>query len=167
MPKTKAIADILKATDGDLRRPVIEKCGFGYSGVRRFYDRIDQMGLTKKVPPQGQRVLAVPLAAAIAAVGDARIVTYADRRDKGKARNRIAANDVMRLLHDPSGFFSVARGAAWATSQVLPPYPYEPDEDEAEGKDEWAVGTRFQRVIDGEPQGIYEYDGEAVVEVSE
>ena len=165
MPKTKAIADILKATDGDLRRKTLEGAnGFGYCTTRRVVDRLDELGLTKKIPPQGQRVLTVPLKAALATVGDEHVVTHADRRDKGVAR-RIAANDVMRLLHDPSGFFSVARGAAWATSQVLPPYPYEPDEDEAEGKDEWAVGTRFQRVIDGEPVGIYEYDGEAVVEV--
>ena len=165
MPKTQKLADILRATKGDIRRKTIErKCGFGYAGVRRAVKRLDSLGLTAKMPPEGRRVLAVSLEAALATVGDEHVITHADRKDKGVAR-RIAANDVMRLLHDPDGTFSVARGASWATSQVLPPYPYEPDEDEAEGKDEWAVGTRFQRIIDGEPQGIYEYDGEAVVEV--
>ena len=157
MPKTKAIADILKATDGDLRRKTLEGAnGFGYCTTRRVVDRLDELGLTKKVPPQGQRVLTVPLKAALATVGDEHVITHADRKDKGVAR-RIAANDVMVILVDPSGMFSVTRKATFPSCQVLP----EPDDEPGA----WAVGTRFQRVIDGEPVGIYEYDGEAVVEV--
>ena len=157
MPKTQKLADILRATKGDIRRKTIEdKCGFGYAGVQRAVKRLDSLGLTAKMPPEGRRVLTVPLKVAIEAVGDEDVITHADRKDKGVAR-RISANDVMVILVDPSGMFSVARKATFPSCQVLP----EPDDEPGA----WAVGTRFQRVIDGVAVGIYEYDGEAVVEV--
>ena len=145
------VADVLRASNGDVTEKGLRALGLGYDKVRWIVVRLEAMGLIQRVGSRRQRVLALPLAEAVSAVQRLTLPARSERCDKGRA-HRVPVQNEMRLLYDPGGLF--APGAIFPTDQVLP-RTWAPDEP-----DQWYIGTRFERR--GNVREIYVYDGERV-----
>lgn len=149
------VADVLRASNGDVTEKGLRALGLGYDKVRWIVVRLEAMGLIQRVGSRRQRVLALPLAEAVSAVQRLTLPARIERRDKGRA-HRVPVVDVMRVLHDPGGLF--APGASFPADQVLP-RTWAPDEP-----DQWYIGTLLERRKPG-LRALYMYDGERVVKV--
>jgi len=148
------LADVLRACNGDLTHKGLRAVGVGSVRVRRVVDALDKLGLTRRIGPRAQRVLALPLDEALQRV--AGIVIPAPPQAPPR-RRALPYLDMMRLCHDPGELF--APGATFPADQVLPRKWRKDDPDQ------WYIGTRFVRVRPGHPREYYEYDGEQVVKI--
>jgi len=153
------LADILSACNGDVQEKSLRAAGVSATGVRFVVKTLDALGLTRRVGSRKKRVLTVTLAEAIARVGDG---VLPPPRERAAMRRRNCeraydtdAENVMRVLYDPLGIFDSSRFEL-PEEQVLPRKWRKDD------KDQWAIGTRFLRLRNGEEAGVYEYDGEKV-----
>ena len=151
------LADVLRASNGDLTHKGMREIGIGSVRVRRVFDTLDKLGLTRFEGSRRKRVLVVSLEEALPRVEG---VIVPDPPVANRRRRRaLPYRDVMRLLHDPGGLF--APGAEFPSDQVLP-RKWAPDEP-----GQWHVGTRFVRRRRGHPREYYEYDGERVARVED
>lgn len=149
------VADVLRASRGDVTEKGLRALGLGYDKVRWIVVRLEAMGLIQRVGARRQRVLALPLAETLTQVQRMTLPARIERCDKGRV-HRVPVLDEMRVLHDPGELF--APGATFPADQVLP-RSWAPDEP-----DQWYIGTLFER-RKPEVRALYMYDGERVVKV--